>query len=60
METFGILGFVFGLMGLMGFFLAIVAIARITNLIKKLKEFDVIPENFETTNGLKKKNDYDT
>lgn len=57
METFAILGFVFGMMGMVGFTLSVVAIARISNLIVKLKEFDVIPEEFDLTNKQVKKMD---
>lgn len=55
METFAILGFVFGLMGMLGFSLSIIAIARVSNLIIKLKEFDVIPDEFDLTNKQIKK-----
>lgn len=57
METFAILGFVFGMMGMVGFTLSIIAIARISNLIIKLKEFDVIPDEFDLTNKQVRKMD---
>lgn len=57
METFGILGFVFGMMGMVGFSLSVIAIARVTNLTKKLKEFDVLPEDFESVSPKKSKTD---
>lgn len=57
METFGILGFVFGVIGMVGFTFSIIAIARIDNLTKKLKELEVIPEDFESSNSKKEKND---
>ena len=38
MDTFGILGFV----------LAVVCLGRINNLEKKLKQFDVIPRDFDS------------
>lgn len=57
METFGILGFVFGMMGMVGFVIAIIAIARVDNLTAKLKEFDVIPEDFESAKSQRSKTD---
>jgi hypothetical protein len=38
METFGLLGFV----------MAVVCLVRINNLEKKLKQFDVIPRDFDS------------
>ena len=35
-------------LGLMGFVLAIVCMFRINNLEKKLKQFDVIPRDFDS------------
>lgn len=41
--TFGVTGFVFGLM----------AFVRVGNLEKKLKQFDVIPRDFDSGKDLK-------
>ena len=41
MDTFGTFGF-------MGFIMAIVCLVRINNLEKKLKQFDVIPRDFDS------------
>lgn len=38
METFGLIGFV----------IALVCLVRINNLEKKLKQFDVIPHDFDS------------
>lgn len=38
----------FGTFGLMGFIMAIVCLVRINNLEKKLKQFDVIPRDFDS------------
>ena len=34
--------------GLMGFVMAVICLARINNLEKKLKQFDVIPRDFDS------------
>ena len=44
MDTFGILGF-------FGFLMSAGALARIRNIEKKLKEFDVIPRDFDSRKG---------
>lgn len=54
MDTFSILGFVFGMMGMVGFTFAVIAIARIDNLTKKLKELEIIPEDFESESPKKR------
>jgi hypothetical protein len=37
-----------GVFGLMGFVMAMVCMIRINNLEKKLKQFDVIPRDFDS------------
>ncbi len=54
MEVFGIIGFSFSIIGMSGFVFSIIAIARITNLEKKLKEFDVLPEDYNSIDAPKK------
>ena len=38
----------FGVFGLMGFIMSMVCLVRINNLEKKLKQFDVIPRDFDS------------
>ena len=38
----------FGVFGLMGFVMSMVCLVRINNLDKKLKQFDVIPRDFNS------------
>ena len=38
----------FGVFGLMGFVMSMICLARINNLEKKLKQFDVIPRDFDS------------
>jgi hypothetical protein len=37
-----------GVFGLMGFLMSMVCMVRINNLEKKLKQFDVIPRDFDS------------
>jgi hypothetical protein len=39
-----------GVFGLMGFVMATICMVRISNLEKKLKQFDVIPRDFDSSN----------
>ena len=45
MDSFGYLAFPFGMLG---FIFSLNALSRISNLEKKLKQFDVIPRNFDS------------
>ena len=45
MDSFGFLAFPFGILG---FIFSMTALARINNLEKKLKQFDVIPRTFNS------------
>ena len=41
----------FGIFGFLGFLMATGALARIRNIEKKLKQFDVIPRDFDSRKG---------
>ena len=45
MDSFGYLAFPFGMLG---FIFSMNALSRISNLEKKLKQFDVIPRSFDS------------
>jgi len=45
MDSFGLLAFPFGILG---FIFSMNALSRIRNLEKKLKQFDVIPRDFDS------------
>lgn len=55
MESFGVIAFsmsiTMGTFGIIGFVFAVIAWQRILKLEKKLKDFDVLPEDFFSADG---------